>query len=88
MLFWCDGRAYESKSMRQFLTDDPETPVILLTRDNQRVFVMRSDGSKGCRIAQANTLQIISLSSRYGIPQLLDAFPAPKVGSVEMALVG
>jgi hypothetical protein len=87
MQFWCAGRSYQTNLMRQFLTDDPQVPVILMTRDNRRVFVLRSDGAKGCRVDQANTLEIISLASRYDIKELLDAYPAPHVGPVRLELV-
>jgi hypothetical protein len=84
MTFWCDGRSYESSSLRQFLTNDPSTPLILMTPDNRRVFVMRCEGLRGCRIDQANTLEIISLASRHNIRQLLNAYPAARVGEVQM----
>ena len=87
MLFLCAGHSYETKSMRQFLTDDPQTPVILMTQDHRRVFVMRPNGCKGSRIDQANTLEIISLAARYNLPELLNAFPAPHVETVELDLI-
>jgi hypothetical protein len=85
MEFLYEGRSYETRALKQFLTEDPATPLILMTPDRKRVFVMRVDGCKGCRIQQANTLEIISLASRYGIRQLLEAFPASRVGEVELA---
>jgi hypothetical protein len=87
MTFWCSGRSYESGKMRQFLTDDPTTPLILVTPDYKRVFVMTLEGCMGSRIHQANTLQIISLATRYGLKDLLNAYPSPAVGDVEVELV-
>jgi hypothetical protein len=86
MIFSCGGCSYESGAMRQFLTDDPATPLILVTRDFKTVFVMTLEGCKGARIHQANTLQIISLATRYGLRELLNAFPSPAVGDVQTEL--
>jgi hypothetical protein len=84
MKFWCDGRQYESRAMRQFLTNDPTTPLILKTADHRHVFVMTVQGCQGCQIHQANTLEIMSLASRHGLGALLEAFPASIVGEVRL----
>jgi hypothetical protein len=84
MTFWCDGRCYESRALRQFFTDDPATPLVLMTPDQRRVFVMTMDGAAGWRIHQANTLEIISLASRHRLKALLEAFPASMVGDVRL----
>ena len=84
MTFWCDGCRYESGEMRQYLTKDPYQPVILISPDNRCVFIMTLGWPAGWKIRQANTLEIISLASKYQIKGLLQAFPASKVADVEM----
>ena len=84
MTFWCDGRLYVTARMPQFLTKDPGTPLVLLTPDYRKVFVMTLEGCRGYRIHQANTVEIISLATRNHIPELLQAFPASTVGDVYM----
>jgi hypothetical protein len=84
MTFWCDGHPYLTTGMRQFLTNDPGTPLVLLTADYRKVFVMTLEGCRGYRIHQANTVEIISLATRNHIPELLRAFPASTVGDVQM----
>jgi hypothetical protein len=84
MTFWCEGRPYVTSGMKQFLTKDPGTPLILLTPDYRKVFVMTLEGCRGYRIHQASTVEIIALATRNHLPELLEAFPAPTVGDVHM----
>jgi len=84
MTFWCEGRPYVTSGMKQFLTKDPGTPLILLTPDYRKVFVMTLEGCRGYRIHQASTVEIIALATRNHIPELLQAFPASTVGDVHM----
>jgi hypothetical protein len=76
MKFVCDGRAYPAAEMRVFRTTDPAAQSVYLTRDGRAAFVVTQEPNGTLSAHRAATGEIISISRRYGITDLLRAFPA------------
>lgn len=76
MKFVCDGRAYPAAEMRVFRTTDPAASSVYLTRDGRAAFVVTQEPNGTLSAHRAATGEIISISRRHGITDLLRAFPA------------
>jgi hypothetical protein len=76
MKFVCDGRAYPAAEMRVFRTTDPLAESVYLTRDGRATFVVSREPNGSLSAHRAATGEIISISRRHGIADLLGAFPA------------
>lgn len=76
MKFVCDGRAYPAAEMRVFHTSDPRAESVYLTRDGRATFVVSREADGTLSAHRAATGEIISISRRHGLLDLLGAFPA------------
>lgn len=76
MRFVCNGRVYVAAEMQKFRTQDPANSSIYLTRDGRATFVVSHDQDGTLSAHQAGTGEIINLSRRYNLSDLLRAFPA------------
>jgi hypothetical protein len=76
MKFVCDGRAYPAAEMRVFRTTDPAVSSVYLTRDGRAAFVVTQEPDGTISAHRAATGEIISISRRHGITDLLRAMPA------------
>ena len=84
MTLTCDGIQYLNDDMLAFPTPDPSVPRVMITRDCRAVFVLSLGEDGRLRAHRAGTPEIISIARRYGIKDLLNAFPA-KSASAEIA---
>ena len=87
MTLICDAKTYSAADMTTFEIPNPAAPKICLTHDRRCVFVFAAGPSGSLSVYRAGTPEIISLSLRYGIRDLLEAFPAP-AGPVSVVLDG
>ena len=76
MRFVCDGRVYVAAEMQRFRTQDPSIPGIYLTRDGRATIVVNLEPDGALSAHRAGTGEIINLSRRHHLADLLGAFPA------------
>ena len=77
MQFTCDDTTYETTDMTTYRTQDAQIPLIYMTKDLQRVFVVSVNRWTGTRVRRADALEIERMAKRFQIEDLLRALPAP-----------
>ena len=82
MTFRWQGNVYDTSQMKAFPIGSAAMPFVYLDECSRRVFVLRIDRQDGVEMHMADSAEIESLATRYGITELLTAVPPqPKVAA-------
>lgn len=76
MIFAGEDDTLDSRGMTTYRTKDPNIPMIYVSEDLQRVYVVYFNRWTGTRVRQADAAEIEALARRFDIPDLLLALPA------------
>lgn len=71
MTIHCGEDRYETDQLIPFPTGDETTPVVYVTRGQDRVLVVNVDGYKGRICHRADPAEVKQLAARFNLPQLL-----------------
>ena len=74
MRFSCDGSSYSSDDLLTFRTADAHRPLVYMSRDHARVFVVEINRWEGARVRRVSeAAEIKRLAAELGINELLQA---------------
>jgi hypothetical protein len=73
MIFINDGVEYDTGSMWQFRTGDPDLPLICVTADRASVFLFSPVYRGGLKAVRANARAVRLVALGYRLPWLLEA---------------
>jgi hypothetical protein len=81
MIFTGDDDTLDSGAMTTYPTKDPHIPMIYLSEDLRRVYVVNFNRWTGTRVREADAMEIEALARRFDIPDLLLALPTTAIAA-------